>query len=162
MNVFASSADPVAAARALDDKRVNKMIVESCQILSAALHLRGMGSTDIYRPAYLRHPVVRWTAADQRNYAWLFRHLEALFDERTFRSGSGEHRSRRLVPILAQHVETDAAPVSFENCTPYKQIEDVHLAYRLTLADKWRQDVRPPTWLRRGPPEFVGVTLDGR
>lgn len=154
MNVFAVSRNPVACARALDDKRLNKMIVESCQILSTALHLRGYGSTDIYKPAYIRHPVVLWAAHDARHYAWLYRHLLALFQERAFRTNKSEHRSRRLLPLLGRHVTTKSPPSSFLNCTPFKDIVDVHLAYRMTLCAKWSQDVRPPTWSKRGPPAF--------
>jgi hypothetical protein len=154
MNVFAVSADPVECARALDDKRLNKMIVESGQILSTVLHLRGRGSPGIYKPAYPRHPVVLWAAADPRNYAWLFRHLEALFAERAFRLETDAHRSRRILPELSRHVESHEAPAAFLNCTPYKALADVHLAYRRTLTDKWRRDVRPPTWRRRRPPDF--------
>lgn len=154
MNIFVVSKDPVACARALDDKRLNKMIVESCQILSTALHLRGHGSAEIYKPAHVRHPVVLWTAEDARHYAWLYRHLTALFEERIFRTDKAEHLSRRLLPLLGRHVETQVPPSSFVNCTPFKDIDDVHLAYRMTLCAKWRQDVRPPIWSKRGPPVF--------
>jgi len=157
MNIFATSDDPIACARALDDKRLNKMIVESCQILSTVLHMTGRGSSEIYKPAYTSHPVVLWVASDRRNYAWLYRHLQALFDERAFRTGHREHRSARLTPELGRHVKTVAAPAAFQNCTPYKELADTHQAYRMTLASKWRQDLRPPVWTRRGPPDFFAA-----
>ena len=159
MNIFATSADPAACAWALDDKRLNKMIVESCQILCTALHIRGHGSPLLYKPAYTKHPAVLWTASDPRHYAWLFRHLDALFDERSFRTENATHRSRRVAPELQRHVATDALPTSFQNCTPYKDLADTHLAYRLTLAEKWRRDIRPPTWSRRGPPTFFSENI---
>lgn len=155
MNIFATSPDPIQSAQALDDLRLNKMIVESCQILSTALYITGRGTSDLYRPAYTSHPVVLWTAGDPRHYGWLFRHLEALFNERSFRTGKLEHRSLRVVPTLSGHVETSVAPATFENCTPYKSIENVHLAYRMTLRDKWDHDFRRPCWAKRGPPEFL-------
>jgi len=62
MNIFAISADPIQCAQALDDKRLNKMIVETCQILCAALHLTNRGSQNLYKAAYLRHPIVLWVA----------------------------------------------------------------------------------------------------
>src|SRR4029077_5191734 len=49
MNIFATSPDPIRSAQALDDFRLNKMIVESCQILSAALHITGRGTPDLYQ-----------------------------------------------------------------------------------------------------------------
>jgi hypothetical protein len=157
MNIFVTSADPRACAQALDDLRLNKMIVESCQILCSALHLTGHGSAGLYKPAYTRHPVVLWTARDRTHYAWLFRHLEGLFEERAFRLARSEHRSLRLLPPLAAHAEGSAVPAGFENCTPYKE-GSVYLAYQRTLNDKWRQDRRPPAWSRRGPPEFCDLS----
>jgi hypothetical protein len=154
MNIFATSDDPVACALALDDKRINKMIVEACQMLSTALHLSGRGSPQIYQSAYSRHPVVLWTASDPRNYAWLYRHLEALLAERTFRTDRLEHRSRRLLPMLSRFVETETPPAAFQNCTPHKEIDDVHRAYRVTLCKKGQRDRRPAMWTRRGPPTF--------
>jgi hypothetical protein len=85
---------------------------------------------------------------------WLVRHLEALFEERVFRLGSSEHRSLRLLPFLTQYVESSLAPEAFVNCTPYKDVPSVHLAYQMTLRDKWRRDRRSPTWSKRGQPNF--------
>jgi hypothetical protein len=154
MNIFATSPDPIKSAQALDDLRLNKMIVESCQILSTALHITGRGSSELYRPAYKSHPIVLWAAGDPSHYGWLFRHLEGLFAERAFRAGKLEHRSLRLLPTLSRHLATSIEPAAFENCTPYKSIECVHLAYQMTLRDKWERDIRPSRWLKRGPPTF--------
>lgn len=155
MNIFASSPDPVASARALDDRRLNKMIVESGQILSTSLHLAGQGSDSLYRPAYVRHPVVLWVAADARNFARLYRHFVALLDEWRFRTGKVSHASARLVPAFARFVTTTDPPERFANCTPFKSEPDIHAAYRRTLLEKWRRDAPPPRWSRRGPPDFV-------
>ena len=154
MNIFAISSDPIQCAQALDDKRLNKMIVETCQILCAALHLTNRGSQSLYKAAYLRHPIVLWATGDERNYAWLYRHLLALFEERSFRTGKRDHRSARLIPELGLHVCADADPAAFENCTAYKTVKDVHAAYRQTLCDKWQNDSQPPRWTNRGAPEF--------
>jgi hypothetical protein len=154
VNIFVTSPDPRASALVLDDLRLNKMIVESCQILCTVLHLSGRGSLDLYKPAYIRHPVVLWTASDARHYTWLVHHLEALFEERVFRLGSAEHRSLRLLPLLTQYVEDLTPPEVFVNCTPYKDVPSVHLAYQMTLRDKWQQDRRSPAWSKRGPPNF--------
>lgn len=155
MNVFASSPDPVASARALDDRRLNKMIVESAQILCTALHLNGHASDELYRPAYAAHPVVRWAASDAKNFAWVCRHFAALLQERRFRTAKSDHASARLLPVLMAHVTTRRPPDGFANCTPHKGLADVHAAYRQTLAEKWARDRPPPTWLKRGPPAFA-------
>lgn len=155
MNIFATSPDPVESARALDDRRLNKMIVESAQILCTSLHLNGLGTSELYRVAYAAHPVVKWASSDPRHYAWLFRHFTALLDERRFRTAKTDHGCRRMLPALLARVTTTEPPATFVNCTPYKDERDVHLAYRMTLAGKWAKDARPPTWLKRGPPEFL-------
>jgi hypothetical protein len=154
VNIFVTSPDPHACALALDDIRLNKMIIESCQILCTVLHLSGRGSPELYKPAYIRHPVVLWTARDARHYTWLVRHLEALFEGRVFRLCSSEHRSLQLLPFLTQYVENLMAPVVFVNCTPYKDVPSVYLAYQMTLRDKWRQDRRLPAWSKQGSPNF--------
>lgn len=48
MNLFVSDLDPCQAARNLDDKRVNKMILETAQMLCCALHARGIAAP--YKP----------------------------------------------------------------------------------------------------------------
>src|SRR5262249_55932583 len=47
----------------------------------------------LYKAAYLRHPIVLWATGDERNYAWLYWHLLALFEERSWHRqlvGSGQ------------------------------------------------------------------------
>lgn len=39
MNIFATDVSPVACAKALDDKRVVKMVLETAQMLSTAMHM---------------------------------------------------------------------------------------------------------------------------
>lgn len=162
MNIFASSPDPAESARALDDRRLNKMIVESAQILCTALHLNGCAAAGLYRRAYASHPVVRWVAGDPRNFAWVFRHFAALLEERCFRTGKAEHASSRLLPVLTSFVTTTRPPDGFVNCTPHKEVADVHAAYRATLAGKWARDDPRPTWLKRGPPAFARSVIPRR
>lgn len=39
MNIFATDISPVACAKALNDKRVVKMVLETAQMLSTAVHM---------------------------------------------------------------------------------------------------------------------------
>lgn len=61
MNIFILHEDPVVAAKMHCDQHLNKMILESAQMLSTALHhlvpteLKS-DLKDIYKPAYQRHP----------------------------------------------------------------------------------------------------------
>src|SRR6478736_197855 len=93
MNIFATSSDPIRSAQALDDLRLNKMIVESCQILSAALHVTGRGTPDLYQPAYTRHPVVLWTADDPEECGWTSNPMRNQTETALPRSSPSPHRS---------------------------------------------------------------------
>lgn len=50
MNIFYVHTDPVVAAQSLCDKHVVKMTLETAQILSAALHIKGFGFPWMMRP----------------------------------------------------------------------------------------------------------------
>ena len=61
MNIFFLDKDPQFAAQSLCDKHVPKMLLESAQMLSTALHSHTMGiSTGIYKEAYPNHPMTKW------------------------------------------------------------------------------------------------------
>src|SRR5512141_1740602 len=82
MNIFASSPCPIESARNLDDKRVNKMLCESCELLSfhrPELHLK--------LRRYPHHPITKWVGESPSNYLWLYLHLGGLHAEYHFRRG---------------------------------------------------------------------------
>jgi len=76
MNIFVTNPDPVLSAEALDLKRVIKMITESYQLMSTALHLNGL--TPFYKPTHAGHPCTKWVAESATNYQWLLMHVDAL------------------------------------------------------------------------------------
>ena len=97
MNIFFTSTDSRACAEALDDKRLNKMILETAQLLSsAALYRLGLlnekgklqkpdsFSSDLltqdeidtlYLPTHFNHPSCKFARASQTSYNWLFDHF---------------------------------------------------------------------------------------
>lgn len=89
MNIFVLDRNPEKAAEMMCDKHVVKMIVESAQMLSAAIDVRhelgeqsGWGKgTCGYPPAHLKHPCTIWTCESEGNYRWLVRHFQALTRE---------------------------------------------------------------------------------
>jgi hypothetical protein len=147
MNVFATSTCPVASAQALDDKRVIKMVLESAQLLSNAIHLSG--GTGPYKPTHIKHPCTKWVQASSANYMWLVAHFTALCREYTLRYDK-IHACERLLPkfIDGRSLIPYGVLTPHPNCTPYKDMP-VHTAYQLTLADKWDNDKQQPTWYRR-------------
>jgi hypothetical protein len=148
MNIFATSPDPILCAQALDDKRVVKMVLETGQIISSAHCLLGIRA--VYRPTHLHHPCVLWAAADRTHLLWTLQLLKALSDEYTFRYGR-EH----LTWTKYRGVAPPASPVMpryFVNVTRHSSLNNVHLAYRLHLRDKW--SLSKPKWTRRGLPDW--------
>ena len=77
--------------------------------------------------------------------------MSDLTEEKIYRTGKN-HKSyisvyNNLCGAVAFIPEGPITP--FPNCTPHKNISDVHLAYRMTLSDKWANDKRPPKWTKR-------------
>lgn len=90
MNIFAieqksnGSIDWEKSAQSLDNLRVVKMILESCQLLSTALHKNGIEGAR-YKPTHLNHPSTIWTAESSANFENLILHTQAMLDEYTDR-----------------------------------------------------------------------------
>tara|TARA_R110002153_G_scaffold29711_15_gene91252 strand:+ start:160 stop:708 length:549 start_codon:yes stop_codon:yes gene_type:complete len=92
VNVFCLDKNPATSAEMMCDKHVVKMILESCQILSAVIDENYMdkhrGNTDVkpsktlgcpgYPPAHVKHPSTMWAIESRGNAKWLIRHLRAL------------------------------------------------------------------------------------
>ena len=154
MNIFVSDECPKKSAEFLDNKRVNKMCLESCQLLSTALRVCGYTSNDIYKISYINHPSSIWTRTTQGNYRWLLAHFKALCEEYTRRTGK-THASSKLLPVFEANVHLIPAgelmPFSnnARNLTKgvdFTHIEDVTIAYQLYLSSRWETDVREPVW----------------
>jgi hypothetical protein len=109
VNIFVLSLDPAEAARDHCDRHVNKMILETAQLLSTA-HRSLAGDTlseelsaNLYRPTHANHPCAVWVRESAYNYQWAFTLLESLIEEYAHRYGneSGKvHATSRLLPFL--------------------------------------------------------------
>lgn len=153
MNIFACYSCPVKSAKYLDTKRVNKMILESAQMLSTAIS--ECGGDAPYKPTHKNHPSSVWARETVGNYLWLLDHMEALAQEYYRRRGKwhksyAEHFNTFMANsvLLPQGQMTD-----FANCArnksqgvDYTNIDDVHKAYRLYLRDRWSKDKLKPVW----------------
>ena len=155
MNIFVTSKCPVKSAEYLDNKRVNKMILESCQMLSTAINLAG--GKGLYKSCHINHPCSVWVRESLENFLWLWAHMEALQDE--YHKVSGKvHKSYRVFTesnILSQAMELlpSKGLTPFANCAAnsekgvsYKHIDDTVLAYKLYLNDRWDTDKLEPKW----------------
>jgi len=102
MNIFMVDDDPMAAAIALCDRHVVKMILESAQLLSTAhrildgriedaltdkgrrktlYHLDDARDPVLYKPTHINHPSNVWTRTSIENYTWLVDHFFSLMAE---------------------------------------------------------------------------------
>jgi len=158
MNIFVTSTSPERSARALDDRRLIKMAVESGQLLSTALWLRKVPAP--YRPTHVHHPAASWTGATRGNFLWVLNHLRALTTEYAWRFGR-THATSRLVPLLqraAVHVPKGRRQ-PFVNLSGFPRVAPTTEAYRRGLRRKWQSGPYPPRWTRRSPPRWARDAL---
>lgn len=139
MNIFVSNPCPIKSAQALDNRRVIKMILESTQLLSTAINFYGGKAP--YKSTHINHPCSIWTRTSKANAHWLLDHLKALCNEYTSRYNK-VHKCVEYINTLEDMVNIipDGSLTEFKNCTNFKDIDDVFLAYQVALADKWEQD----------------------
>lgn len=146
MNIFVTDSDPEICAKALDDKRVIKMILESAQLLSTAMHAHQIENAP-YRVTHLNHPCAIFTGQTRGNFRWVLKHFIALCKEYKIRYGK-IHHCFDFTPIFKSAATKIpfGKLTAFVNCTPHKEMENVYEAYRKTLSEKWINDKRTPTW----------------
>ncbi len=159
MNIFVTSPDPLASAQALDDLRLNKMILETTQMLCTVI--TKLGGKTRYAPAYGLHPCTLWAGETNENFNWLATHGVNLVNEKAMRTpNSPTHLSHSVMleAIAQRHLVPRGPQTMFANCTPFKHLLDVTVAYRLTLNCKWHEDAakkRIPRWTLREPPPWL-------
>lgn len=145
MNIFVTYSCPVLSAQALDNKRVIKMILETAQMLSTAMHIVGAPGT-VYKATHANHPCSVWAHETQGNYQWMLDHFIALLDEYGYRYNkvhACENMYQDFLSALPYMPAGERTP--FANCSPHKNME-VHAAYRKTMDEKWATDKYPPAW----------------
>lgn len=122
MNIFVLDESPVISAQMMCDRHINKMVIESAQMLST-VH-RMLDGTPVKRPSksgkttqtyytfgddrddafYLAvhkyHPCTVWTAASKANYEWHYEHFIALGDEFKYRYKKDHASIMKLADVL--------------------------------------------------------------
>ncbi len=175
MNIFAVDADPITAARALPDRHVTKMILESAQMLSIVFssHYWDVGTVSkvdgtpfkTEKGAFKKHPCTIWAAACQANCAWLIQHACALCVEFRERYGHKHKLEKSIFECKKLFHRVTGSPITiyrqvnqFARAMPveYKlddSIDDV-TAYKMYVASKpWvatnylRIPERKPEWV---------------
>lgn len=154
MNLFIVDRDPRRAARALCDRHVVKMTLETAQILCTVAHMNGHQPP--YRPTHLHHPCVVWTAACYANWRWVIAHGLALADEYE-RRFAREHKSRAVIAWADEHGAgpartrmrrqpfVQAMPEEFRHRDPVLAYRAFYMGAKARFAT-WRAPAEPPTW----------------
>lgn len=155
MNIFVVSHSWLDNAKALDDKRLNKMLLESVQLLSSALISWGMPAP--YKMSHKNHPCTLWVSNHRYNFNWMLIQTVFYYTEYKYRFGK-LHKSGEAAKLIEE--QTRDRPrfvpenITYVNCSFYKEETDVFSAYKKTLVHKWQNDKRPPKWTKRERPEW--------
>jgi hypothetical protein len=104
MNIFYLSEQPDVSARWLCDKHIPKMLLETCQMLSTAVHRQAphlIKGDSLYKSAYANHPMTKWVGDSLPNFLWAYDHARAINDEYQYRFGK-IHKSERILDSIAK------------------------------------------------------------
>lgn len=157
MNIFVLDENPKVSARYHCDKHVVKMCLESTQILCTSAWEKGVTFYGQYKPTHKNHPCVLWVGKNKGNQDWLVLMTRALFEEYELRYKRVHgckgvfNRFEELFPVT-----TGAKPMRFENCTPFKDEENVVMAYRKYYIEEksrfaaWEKGSEVPSWFEIG------------
>jgi hypothetical protein len=155
MNIFVLDQDVTKCAQAHCDLHVNKMILESVQMLCTALNEKGFNTP--YRSTHARHPCVLWVGASYDNFQWLRRLALALNEEYRFRYlKDRDHASIAVLHEIGGYRFHSAGLTAFAQAMPdqYKVPGDAVHAYRAFYrAEKaafarWTRRPEPAWWAR--------------
>jgi len=167
MNIFITSSNPLECAIALDDLRLNKMILETAQLLCSAYPIlfKNKSTSGLYKDTHYNHPCAVWTRTSIINYIWLYKHFEHLSYEKEYRTDKTHKSFLELEDKLGSPIQNELenlgdkgfpTPLFSFNCTEnFTHIPNVHLAYRLRMLEKWQKDLKQPTWHNRGKPSWT-------
>lgn len=154
MQIFVTHPEPYESAAALDDRRLNKMIVETAQILSTARRQLGDDSPILYKATHANHPCVKWAAHSYHNHVWLkslFYWLCRVREDRGFGAHLTATKLGAELNIVNAKLFKRVHQTPFVNCTPHKEMDTLE-AYRLLLNTKWDNDKLPPKWTQSASP----------
>lgn len=152
MNIFYLHEVPETAARYLCDKHINKMLIESVQMLSTCHHVIGSGSNAMYRPAFQNHPCAIWVRESAQNYYWLRDHALQIGEEFLIRYGK-VHASTVVLnalpdpdlPLVGITPPAQAMPDEYKNDDAVQAYRDYYLYDKRRFA-KWERGIPAPYW----------------
>lgn len=174
MNIFVTDYNPAFSAVWLDDKRQNKMIVETAQMLCTAVRIITDNDPNVceglYRKTHANHGCNIWARSSRQNYEWLVLHgLHMVMDYMT--RSSKIHKSAAVIRQCLIHMnlfpDDELLPFtnharSLKHGIDFTHLEDPRLAYRKYLIARWTTtDVHQPKWtgFNRSCPEWAQESI---
>jgi len=169
MNIFAiegtsSRIDWKKSARSLDNYRVVKMILESCQMLCTTLNLLYDDKVTPYRNAHKNHPSTKWVRESSANFLCLVEHTEAMIAEYKERFTGKTHKCEAVLEKCVKLFRPELFPSNkgtpLPLCMPDEfKTDKIVESYRNFYAAKPRMrypEAKIPPWFRqcRGNKEF--------
>lgn len=170
MNLFVIGTQQ-ESAKALDDRRLVKMTVETLQLFAYAMN--NLKIPECYYPlsketglpfkannSHTKHPVTIWLQQSVENFDWMFIYLQEMMKEYEFRFEKPSFvDSINLERISkARSLWPNGCLTPFANCSLHQNIEDTLIAYKKTLIDKWKKGELSsrtlPRWTKRERPNF--------
>lgn len=164
MNIFFLDSDITKCAQAHCDRHVNKMILESAQLLASAIHIAEPGLVaeipDLYRLTHKNHPCAVWVRSSINHYLYLMDLMEALNEECQYRyAHSRIHVSLEKVLSWPIPKLPDMDFIEPPKCVSddLKPIPSTIEAYR----SYYNRDKREiAAWTRREPPDWWLKNID--
>lgn len=158
MNIFVLDNNPRIAAMMMCDKHINKMLLESAQLVCSAINYKAGEQVTPYRTTHINHPSTIWTRASIDNFWWLTEHAKELNLQYKIRYGKlHNHKSWEVIKQVVKEckeyisVLPDIGPTPFALAMPeeYKDANAVQ-AYRAYYKTKafaqWNKGVPAPWW----------------
>lgn len=76
-----STTNHLLNAKMLDDVLLNKMIIETEQLLSTFCFIKGYNCNGLYKPCFINNPCQKWLQENNGNALWLLKQLKFYLDE---------------------------------------------------------------------------------
>ena len=158
MNIFFLDKTPELSAKMLCDKHVPKMVLESAQMLSTAVHQHqgDINLDNLYKKAYPNHPMTKWVGFNRDCFRWALENALHIGAEYLRRFGK-RHKSMNIIHAIYDNNYIDDIPDGFfkepPQCMPdeYKD-KDYVVAYRRYYVGekkyfaKWEKGRSQPEW----------------
>jgi len=164
MQIFILDKNIKKCARMHDDKRLNKAILESSQMLANAFSLKDLKSAPktikgtFRKHSFLHHPCSKWVLESRKNFEWLlYLELELLeeyrfrFEKRhfigdfilwiTFNLDKIDLPNKKLTPFA------QAMPEKYKNKNPILAYHNYYLEEKLNKNNKWTSR-SIPKWIK--------------